>query len=692
MEGRSFVIDYENDRFLMDDKPFRYISGSMHYFRVPREHWQDRFKKMKAAGLNAVQTYVDWSQHEPQPGQYDFSGMLDLVSYIKLAQINQLYVIFRAGPYICAEREMGGLPYWLLREQPNITLRTSNPIYMNYVDKWMDKLLPMIKPLLYANGGPILSVQVENEYGSYYACDWDYMNHLRDLFRSYLGKETVLFTTDGNEDYFLKCGKVQGLYATIDFGPGASVNYSFHVQRNHEPRGPMVNSEYYTGRLGHWGYPPINLNLDEVIETLEEMLDMNASVNMYMFHGGTSFGFTNGANIDDTYVADTTSYDFKGPLTESGRVTKLYMRIRKCLKKYSQDPLPPIPLPTPAFAYGNVTMRQVGSLFELLPFLSHGPPIESDDPLTFEQLGQSYGFVYYDTVLPKTFNDPAPLSVSEIGDRGYVFIDGDFVGLLSRTGGLNSIPVIAQKNQHLSILVENQGRVNYGTELKDFKGLTSTPKIGNIPLKGWTMIPIPLNNTKLLTKVASLMRGTLQNQLPAFNNHRRPTVNNKGAPAVYLGNFTLPENLTKAQDTFLTTPGWGKGVAFLNGFNLGRYWPAMGPQITMYVPEGVLKPHPSSNELILVELQNAPCSTGNNNKFLKSPVQDGCYVEFLDHEILNGTTPNVISHFQSRNNGHGQRLEGRVNVAQISSSFRDTPYVNETSMNKVDNNYFDTVL
>lgn len=640
--ARSFTIDYDNDHFLMDGKPFRYISGSMHYFRVPQEHWQDRFKKMKAAGLNAVQTYIDWSQHEPELGQYNFNGTLDVVSFIKLAESNDLYVILRAGPYICAEREMGGLPYWLLRENPNITLRTSDPTYLGYVDRWMDRLLTKIKPLLYVNNGPIIAVQVENEYGSYYACDWDYMNHLRDLFRSYLGPEVVLFTTDGNADYFLKCGKVQGLYATVDFGPGSDVNQSFHAQRNHEPRGPLVNSEYYTGRLGHWGHPPPNMNLTEVITTLEEMLDMNASVNMYMFHGGTSFGFTNGANIDDTYVADTTSYDFDGPLSESGVVTKQFMRIRQCLKKYTTGPLPPIPAPTPAFAYGKVTMKPVGSLFELHPLIAHSPPIVADDPLTFEEMGQAYGFVLYETILPKTFNDPSALSVSEIRDRGYVFLDQTFVGILSRTGGLNSLPITTVKNQRLSILVENQGRVNYGKDLKDFKGLISTPKIGATFLKGWTMISLPFNNSKLLEKVATLMRSNYYSKMQSYNSQKRPVANNQGLPAIYSGDFTLPKNQTEAQDTFLITPGWGKGVAFLNGFNLGRYWPAMGPQVTLYVPKGMLYPYPNANQFYLLELQRAPCSTVGRNKLLKGVVQNECYVEFIDHEILNGTTPNVV--------------------------------------------------
>lgn len=634
---RSFFIDYENDCFLMDGQPFRYISGSMHYFRVPQEHWDDRFAKMKAAGLNAVQTYIEWSQHEPEPQVYNFDGNLDFVSFINTAADHGLYVILRAGPYICAERDMGGLPYWLLRENSSMILRTHDPSYLTYVDLWMDKLLPMIKPLLYINGGPILTVQVENEYGSYYACDWDYMNHMRDMFRSYLGNEVVLFTTDGNADSFLNCGKTQGLYATVDFGPGESVNDSFHAKRNHEPKGPLVNSEYYTCGHTRWGYPANGCDIDQVIETLEEMLDLNASINMYMFHGGTSFGFTNGANLADTYWPDTTSYDFGAPLTESGDVTELYDRIREILQKYNKDPLPPVPEPTPMFAYGEVSMQFMGTLFEFLPLLASSPPVFSELPLTFEALSQAYGFVLYETILPCTFMDPALLFIRDLRDRGYVFLDHDFVGILSRTGSLHQLPITAKQNQTLSILVENQGRVNYGTNLNDFQGLLSTPNIDQTPLKSWKMTRLPFNNTKLLEKTVSKM----QNGKSDADQLTSSSGNN--VPGIYSGNFTLPENLTEPQDTFLLTPGWEKGIAFLNGFNLGRYWPGMGPQVTLYVPKGILRPFPEDNTLIIFELQHstcAPSSLPSSDKWMSNGNEE-CLVIFLDHAILNGTTPNA---------------------------------------------------
>ncbi|GAB6024566.1 hypothetical protein CHUAL_009718 [Chamberlinius hualienensis] len=631
----SFVIDYDNNQFLMDGKPFRYISGSIHYFRVPREHWQNRFDLMKAAGLNAIQTYVIWNEHEPQPGVYNFNERFDLIGFIQLAQQNGLYVILRAGPYICAEVDMGGIPSWLLSAYPNMTLRTSDIFYMEFVNRWFDVLLPMIRPFLYQNGGPIITVQVENEYGSYYACDFTYMEYLRDLFRFYLGNEVVLFTTDGNSGSFLKCGKVKGLYATIDFSPGENVNKSFEALRVYEPKGPLINSEYYTYGHVHWGFPQYDLILSDVSITLEEMLDLNASVNMYMFHGGTNFGFSSGANSHGTYdyLADTTSYDFMAPISESGLVSDLYYTIRDTIQKYSPDPLPPIPPPLTMAAYGQVQLQYVGSLFELVPLLVTTPTISSELPLTFEELQQAYGFVLYETVIPNTFMDPSSLSVPEIRDRGYVFIDQKYVGLLSRTGSLTTLSITVKSGQLLSILVENQGRLNYGNSLNDFKGLLSAPKLDDVLLKEWKMTQLPFSNVKHVEKVISTMKNR---KFTALNQVLFPTK----TPGIFTGNFVINDSQT--YDTFLKLPdGWGKGIVFFNGFNLGRYWPAMGPQVTLYVPKGLLRVYPAQNEISLVELQESPCTMPNRKQHRASnySFSSNCYIEFVDYLILNGTTP-----------------------------------------------------
>lgn len=274
----TFTVDYKNNQFLKNGQPFRYVSGSIHYFRVPQPYWQDRLHKMRLGGLNAIQTYVEWSSHEPSPGHYDFEGQNNLVEFINLAQKEDLLVILRVGPYICAERDMGGFPYWLLRT-PNIKLRTSDPTYLTPVDRWLEILLPKIRPLLYENGGPIIMVQIENEYGSY-GCDLNYTSHLRDKFREMLGHQVVLFTTDGNGDGYLRCGRIPDVLTTIDFGSGTNVTEAKATLYRHQEFGPFVNSEYYSGWLDYWQSPFVQVAVNPFIQTLQQLLDHNASVNM----------------------------------------------------------------------------------------------------------------------------------------------------------------------------------------------------------------------------------------------------------------------------------------------------------------------------------------------------------------------------------------------------------------------------
>uniref|UniRef100_A0A8C0BG59 Galactosidase beta 1 like n=1 Tax=Buteo japonicus TaxID=224669 RepID=A0A8C0BG59_9AVES len=320
--ARSFQLDYEEDCFRKDGAPFRYVSGSIHYARVPRPAWRDRLLKMYMSGLSAVQVYVPWNYHEPLPGVYDFAGDRDVEAFLDLTAELGLLVILRPGPYICAEWEMvrlamGGLG-WVL--QPA-------------VDSWLHVLLPKIKPRLYQHGGNIISVQVENEYGSYYACDYGYLRHLLGSFRALLGSEVLLFTTDGTRAEELRCGTLQGLYATVDFGPGSNVTEAFGAQRQVEPKGPLVNSEYYTGWLDYWGEAHASTSSVRVARGLEDMLQLGASVNMYMFHGGTNFAYWSGADFKDQYKPVTTSYDYDAPLSEAGDPTEKLFAIRTVISK-----------------------------------------------------------------------------------------------------------------------------------------------------------------------------------------------------------------------------------------------------------------------------------------------------------------------------------------------------------------------
>uniref|UniRef100_T1KEA4 Glycoside hydrolase 35 catalytic domain-containing protein n=2 Tax=Tetranychus urticae TaxID=32264 RepID=T1KEA4_TETUR len=277
---RQFQIDWSNNVFLKDGQPFQYVSGSFHYFRVPVEYWSDRMIKMRSAGLNAIQTYIEWRSHEPSIGVYNFEDNLNLFGFIEMAQKHDLLVILRPGPYICAERDMGGLPSWLLTEDPSMALRSNDSRYLNHVNRWFNYLLPRLNPYLYKNGGPVIMMQVENEYGSYFACDFSYTSYLRDLMANLTNNDVVLFTTDGNALSYLKCGLINGTFGTIDFGPGTDVAQSFSYLRSRQPNGPLVNSEYYTGWLDHWAEPHSVTSDELVIKTLETMLSMNVSINM----------------------------------------------------------------------------------------------------------------------------------------------------------------------------------------------------------------------------------------------------------------------------------------------------------------------------------------------------------------------------------------------------------------------------
>lgn len=607
---RTFSVDYKNDCFLKDGEPFRYISGSIHYSRIPRVYWKDRLLKMYMAGLNAIQTYIPWNYHEESPGQYNFSGERDLQHFLKLAQDIGFLVILRPGPYICAEWEMGGLPAWLLNNK-NIVLRSSDKDYLSAVDTWMGKLLPMIKPLLYQNGGPIITVQVENEYGSYFACDYNYLRHLTQLFRSHMGDDVVLFTTDGAGVDFLKCGSIQGLYATVDFGPGSNVTAAFEAQRHAEPHGPLVNSEFYTGWLDQWGSHHSVVSADAVTKSLNEMLLKGANVNLYMFIGGTNFGYWNGAN--EPYNSQPTSYDYDAPLTEAGDLTKKYFAIQNVIKMYRKIPEGPIPPTTPKFAYGTVKLHKLETVSEALEKLSYSGPVKSMYPLTFIDLKQALGYVLYRTTLPVNCSKPTPLSspLNGVHDRGYVSVDGVPMGILERFKAI-TVNVTGKSGSQVDILVENMGRINYGGGIKDFKGLVTNMTLGADVLTGWTMYSLSID--------AAVSQGLL-----GRSDSDPPPPVKYSLPTFYGGSFVIPDGIPDLpRDTYIKLPNWTKGQVWINGFNLGRYWPARGPQVTLFVPSNILSTA-SPNNITVLELEAAPCSSGP------------CTVEFTDTPILDAT-------------------------------------------------------
>lgn len=620
-DERTFTIDYANNQFLKDGEPFRYVAGSIHYFRVLPSDWRDRLRKMRRAGFNVLQTYVEWASHEPEEGTYNFDGILDLPTFLKTAQEEDLLVILRLGPFADAERDMGGLPYWLLNKNQDMRLRSSDPTYLKYVDAWFSGvLLPRIVPLLYENGGPIIMLQVENEYGSYPDCDFAYTSHMRDLVRAGVGDKAVLFTTDGAGVNYLKCGKIPDVYATVDFGPGTDVEAAFEAMRLFEPRGPLVNSEYYPGWLDHWGAPHANVETEAIIKTMDEILALNASVNMYMFHGGTSFGFTAGSNLGSTFQACPTSYDYDAPLSEAGDPTEKYWAIRNLTSKYLPLPSGDVPPASPKYRYGKVSVAAAGSVFQMADLLQ---TVTNKWPLTFEQLLVPNGIVVYKTVLPFRIADPARLTLGDIHDRGYVFVDASFAGMVSREQDMYDLAIYARPNQTISIVVESQGRICFGSHINDFKGLTTNATISDHTLENWSMVPLPLTNSKrLASAISRLHRWATSERLPMH----RLMGTEKGGMTFYSGSFEVPNNSSHPMDTFLRLDGWNKGIAWVNHFNLGRYWPEVGPQVTLYVPAGVLKQ--GTNSLLLLEQEAAPCL---------SP--DTCYVTLEDTHVIDGPTP-----------------------------------------------------
>nr|XP_020858375.1 beta-galactosidase-1-like protein isoform X2 [Phascolarctos cinereus] len=575
---RSFVVDRERRVFLLDGVPFRYVSGSLHYSRVPSQLWSDRLHKMRMSGLNAVQVYVPWNYHEPQPGVYNFQGNRDLVAFLKAASSEDLLVILRPGPYICAEWEMGGLPSWLL-QKPDIVLRTSDPDFLAAVDSWFHVLLPMVQPWLYHNGGNIISLQVENEYGSYFACDYTYMRHLAGLFRALLGDEIFLFTTDGPEG--LKCGTLQGLYCTVDFGPADNMTKIFAMQRKYEPNGPLVNSEFYTGWLDYWGGSHSTEDVKSVTRALQDILELGANVNMYMFHGGTNFGYWNGADWKKVYLPVTTSYDYDAPISEAG------------------DPTPKL------FAIQNVISKD-GDLLNFLHVLCPDKPIHTHLPLTFEAVKQDYGFLLYRTWLPQNLTKPTQLWVqnSSIHDRAYVMLDGVFLGTMER-GKEEALFLTGQAGSTLDVLLENMGRISFGFNHSDFKGLLQPLVLGQVVLTDWQLFPLNID-------------ALMDSENRVFET-QKCNVKFPSGPAFYSATFRLPG---PAWDTFLYLPGWTKGQVWINGFNLGRYWTKRGPQQSLYVPAPLLLPTGAPNSIKLLELEHAPTRT---------------QIQFLDRPLLNFT-------------------------------------------------------
>lgn len=562
--------------FLLDNKPFVIISGEMHYPRIPRECWRARMKAAKAMGLNTIGTYVFWNLHEPQKGKYDFTGNNDVAAFVRMAQEEGLWVILRPSPYVCAEWEFGGYPYWLLKEK-GMVVRSTNPEYFSAYRNYIMEVGRQLTPLQVNHGGNILMVQVENEYGCF-GKDKEYLDTNRKMFIE-AGFDGLLYTCDPLST--TKDGHIDGLLPAIN-GSDNIAEIKKVVKENHNGKGPYFISEWYPAWFDWWGEKHHEIDPAEYAVRLDSILAAGISINMYMFHGGTTRGFMNGANYNDysAYAPQISSYDYDAPLNEAGNVTGKFFEFRKAIARHLPEglTLPKIPDQRTIIAIPQINLPQVTNLFDILP-----SPKSSPVPLTFEDLGQDYGFVLYRTVLKNA--KTGLLKIKDLRDYGIVFINGKRIGILDRRLKQDSLPIeIPDGKVTFDILVENLGRINYGPYLlKNNKGITEKVMLNGKELKGWQMFSLPFGNTdNIVTKEG--------NTIP------------KDVPVIRKGTF----NLEETGDTWLDMHQWGKGCVWVNGHNLGRYW-GIGPQQTLYVPAEWLKT--GQNDITVLELLKPESST-----------------------------------------------------------------------------------
>ncbi len=559
------TFEVKGNKFIKDGKEIKIISGAVHYFRNMPDTWRDIFKKMKAMGLNSVETYCAWNMHEKHMGEYDFSGNLNIAEFIETAGEEGLMVIVRPGPYICAEWEFGGLPWWIQKEK-DMEIRCSNKAYIKYFDLYLDRLFEEIKPLLFTNGGPVIMMQLENEYG-YYGDDREYLKYLRDGYIK-RGIDVPLFTSDGTSKDNLLDGSVEGTFSTLNFGSRVEENFKAHDELY--PDSPKMCMEMWNGWFDAWGDEKHHTTgAEDYAKVVDDMLK-KGSLNMYMFIGGTNFGFTSGANHYEKFAPDVTSYDYDAMLTECGDVTEKYMTVREVIKKYINYPLPEVPENREKKAYGKVDLTERVGFFKSLERLS--TPILSDVPKPMEEYGYGYGYTAYVTTLNRDYEN-ATLFFESLGDRAQIYINKELVGIVYINDEKLEIKFSAKAGDTLTVLCENMGRANFGSKMMRKKGIAGRCLIDNKVHFSWSVYPLPMDNLEKLS----------------FD-EAEP----KEKSIFYRGTFSVDE----CKDTFISAENFTKGFITLNGFNLGRYW-EIGPQKTLYVPAGILKK--GENEIIIFE-------------------------------------------------------------------------------------------
>ncbi|GAA1694450.1 beta-galactosidase [Glycomyces endophyticus] len=554
--------------FLLDGEPRRVLSGAIHYFRVHPDHWTDRIRKARLMGLNTVETYVPWNLHAPRPGAWTEEGRLDLRRFLEAVAAEGMHAIVRPGPYICAEFDNGGLPTWLFAD-PEVGVRRGEPRFLAAIEAYLERVCAIVAPLQVDAGGPVILMQVENEYGAY-GDDTAYLETLTAMFRG-SGITVPLTTVDQPEPWMLKRGSAPGLHMTASFGSRSDARLD--VLREHQPTGPLMSSEYWDGWFDSWGTHHHTTKADEAAADLDVLLGRGASVNLYMFHGGTNFGLTSGANDKGTYMPITTSYDYDAPLDEAGRPTAKYWAFREVLGRYTELP-EEVPDPAAPAPTGEAPLRRAGGFLDALRTVE---ATETEAVPSFAEARHDAAFLLHE----KRFrSEGGVLAIGEVRDRVHVVVDGVGVGVLSRELHQRALAIPAVR-ERLTLLVENQGRVNYGPRLGEDKGLIGGVRLDGRDLAGWTTRAVGEGDLLPLAGDAA-----------------------EAGPALPGLGFARAEFTAEdAADRFLDTAALGKGIAWINGFCLGRYW-SRGPQRTLYVPGPVLRP--GLNEAVLLELDGAP--------------------------------------------------------------------------------------
>jgi len=562
-------VTIQGAHFVRAGKPHQILSGSMDFQRIPRAYWKDRLQKARAMGLNAITTYVYWNAVEPRPGQFDFNGDNDVAAFVRMAQNEGLDVILRPGPYVCAEWEAGGFPAWLFAD-PHLHVRTQDPKYLKAVERYFQRLGKELVPLMAAHGGPIIAVQVENEYGSY-GDDRTYMEQIHQaLIRAGFGTD-LMFTSDGADQ--MPNDALPGVLAVVNFNTGEAKS-AFAKLKAFRPDQPSMAGEYWAGWFDHWGEPHAHTDAGVQTKELAWMLSQGYSVNIYMFEGGTTFGFMNGANLQgnptDHYAPQTTSYDYDAPLDEAGRPKPKFAMFRAAIEKATGIKPPPLPSATSFTAVPAFSLTESASLWDNLP-----EAVTTEQPQPMEQFGQAYGYILYRTQVSGPVT--GQLYLGEVRDYAAVYVDHKPVGTVDRRLKQVGLPITLDAGMHtLDVLVENTGRINYGPRLDDGRaGLVDPVLLDGKQLQGWQTYPLPMSSPDAI---------------------RGWTTQSVSGPAFYRGHFKM----ALPADTFLDMSAFGKGFAWVNGHNLGRIWD-IGPQRSLYLPAPWMEQ--GDNTVVMFDLQ-----------------------------------------------------------------------------------------